>query len=342
MMQKLLVALLIAPVAAALAALEDFELTKHEDEVAVSCCSWDNCGECGDTTAYCNSGSAACEGDCHGTWCPAQDDDDDDDDDDEPPAGELYCPRASDMNLEGGAVTFQDNGWTIAGDGRVSSKTAWNLLGGSVEFSMDVSRVAPGVNTNLYTTSPSVPNTGKATYCDIQQGDAPSCMELDVIENNGGCAMASTIHTFATDGRPGDEDCDRWGCQVVASLPADGAIRVRAEFARDGAVAVSLNGVANAPYAPSPSAASDAVVVDTMRRVGAVLESSQWFGWAPAQDRCPAGDAGGLNGSVVRVTNVTVRGAVVQGPTPTTCAEAAEAAARKKAGLRGAAMELLF
>jgi len=77
MMQKLLVALLIAPVAAALAALEDFELTKHEDEVAVSCCSWDNCGECGDTTAYCNSGSAACEGDCHGTWCPAQDDDDD-------------------------------------------------------------------------------------------------------------------------------------------------------------------------------------------------------------------------------------------------------------------------
>ena len=73
------------------------------------------------------------------------------------------------------------------------------------------------------------------------------------------------------------------------------------------------------------------------------LESSQWFGWAPAQDRCLAGDAGGLNGSVVRVTNVTVRGAVVQGPTPTTCAEvAAEAAARKKAGLRGAAMELLF
>ncbi|KAH8080453.1 hypothetical protein JL720_9149 [Aureococcus anophagefferens] len=42
-----------------------------------------------------------------------------------------------------------------------------------------------------------------------------------------------------------------------------------------------------------------------MRSVGAVLESSQWFGWAPAQDRCPAGDAGGLNGSVVRVTNVT-------------------------------------
>lgn len=38
------------------------------------------------------------------------------------------------------------------GDARVSSKTSWNLLGGSIEFDMDTTGVADEVNTNLYTT----------------------------------------------------------------------------------------------------------------------------------------------------------------------------------------------
>jgi hypothetical protein len=65
------------------------------------------------------------------------------------------------------------SGWTIQGDGRVSGKTSYNLLGGSLSFTMDVSSVADSINTNLYTSSPSVPNTGSGTYCDIQLN--PGC-----------------------------------------------------------------------------------------------------------------------------------------------------------------------
>ena len=105
----------------------------------------------------------------------------------------LYCPgNNNDMNddstgSEGNSVQFINNGWTIKGDARVSSKTSWNLLGGFIEFDMDVSRVSPQVNTNLYTSSPSIPNCGSDCYCDIQKSPSgkPSCMELDIIENNG-------------------------------------------------------------------------------------------------------------------------------------------------------------
>jgi len=85
------------------------------------------------------------------------------------------------------SVVFTDNGWIIHGDARVSSKASWNLLGGSISFDMDVSNTSSGVNTNLYTSSPNKPNCGAACYCDIQKSPKgkASCMELDLIENNG-------------------------------------------------------------------------------------------------------------------------------------------------------------
>jgi len=43
------------------------------------CCSWDACGECQETSDYCNS-KTNCEGDCGGTWCPGGTDDAADDD----------------------------------------------------------------------------------------------------------------------------------------------------------------------------------------------------------------------------------------------------------------------
>jgi hypothetical protein len=85
-------------------------------------------------------------------------------------SADLYCPTESDMNNEApkvcavihqtvpnsvvcpdtrnwfcqrsqGNITFVDGGWAIYGDGRVSSKTSWNLLGGFMEFDMDTSKV---------------------------------------------------------------------------------------------------------------------------------------------------------------------------------------------------------
>ena len=144
-------------------------------------------------------------------------------------------------------------------------------------------------------------------------------MEMDLIEVNGHCAMASTIHTFATDGRPNNADCDRWGCASVNKLPSS-AFRIKASFGLDGTLSVTMNGTAVGPFQPSPSAASNRVVVKTMQSVGAVIESSQWFGWAPDQGQCPQGSKAKLSESRVRISDVRVHGKVVQGPEPTKCA----------------------
>merc|ERR1711871_1130201 len=234
-----------------------------------------------------------------------------------------FCPQSQDMNNEYGDVQFDANGWTFTGDARVSSKTSWNLLGGHIAFDMDVSAVAPEVNTNLYTSSMSQPNCGEACYCDIQKSPSgkPSCMEMDIIENNGRCAMATTIHTFATDGQPNNRNCDRWGCGSGMNIPSDGRFHIIAAFSMDGSMSVTLNGAPNNNFYPRPSQDSNSVVVKTMQTFGAAIESSQWFGWAPAESKCPSGSKDGLANSSLRISNVTVVGQVVQGPQPTKCTD---------------------
>ena len=241
-----------------------------------------------------------------------------------PPAqnATLYCPgNANDLNVEGGSPTFSSGGWTMTGDARVSSKASWNLLGGYMEWTMDTTRVHAEVNTNLYTVSPSKPNCGKDCYCDIQKNPSgkASCMELDLIEANGDCEMAATIHTFATDGKPNNGNCDRWGCAARKKLPSNGTFHMRADFGLDGSVTIAMNGNTLPAPQPTPSAASNAVVVSTMASIGASIESSQWFGWAPAESDCPKGDKSGLASSVVVISNVRVSGVVVQGPPPSLC-----------------------
>merc|ERR1711871_1221285 len=176
-----------------------------------------------------------------------------------------FCPQSQDMNNEYGDVQFDANGWTFTGDARVSSKASWNLLGGYVAFDMDVTGVAAEVNTNLYTSSMSQPNCGEKCYCDIQKSPSgkPSCMEMDFVENNGRCAMATTIHTFATDGTPNNPNCDRWGCGSSLGLPSTGKFHVHAAFAMDGTLLLTLDGQANNHWNVAPSHQSNMVVVKT-------------------------------------------------------------------------------
>merc|ERR1712013_579648 len=82
---------------------------------------------------------------------------------------------------------------------------------------------------------------------------------------------------------------------------------------------VELNGVAVDNYNPHPSEAAKEHVAKTMRSIGAVIESSQWKGWAPMQHQCPGG--GNLDISHFEIHNVRVKGTVVQGPEPTKCSE---------------------
>ena len=108
-------------------------------------------------------------------------------------------------------------------------------------------------------------------YCDIQKNKSPQCMEMDIIEANGNCAMqvttpvtppplthththTHTLHTHAHTHSPPtppqstwhtDPDhgggCDEGGCAAQERLPG-AAIHMRAAFGRDGAMTVFLDG----------------------------------------------------------------------------------------------------
>jgi hypothetical protein len=230
----------------------------------------------------------------------------------------LYCPGKSDLNHESGHVRFENGGWSFQGTSRVSSKTSWNLLGGYLEFDMDTTKAALGVNTNLYTVSMQKPNCGKACYCDIQEGDHPSCMELDIIEANGNCAMQTTIHTFKTNGVPNNPNCDRWGCYAKTRL-SGAKFHIKAEFGLDGSTTILMDGKALKSFNPSPSEASNKVVVDTMSSIGAAIESSQWAGWAPAKELCPSSGGVDIDTSRVSISNLRIYGTTKQGPEATEC-----------------------
>jgi len=206
---------------------------------------------------------------------------------------------------------FHGNGWTIQGGGGVHSKTTWNLNGGYVEFDMDTSGAQGGVNNNLYTTSPDRGQLKPINDCDIQGVGKPSCMEMDIIENNGNCMAQSTVHTWPNH----NGDCDRGGCESTARI--SGKFHVKAEFSSGGWMTVLLNGKKNENYHPSPSKDSQDYVVKIMKSNGAQIQSSQWVGWVPGAGQCPGG--GNLGASRFTVSNLVVKGSVVQGPEPTRC-----------------------
>lgn len=226
----------------------------------------------------------------------------------------LYCPTAEDMNLEHGNVKFVNGGWEETGDSRVSSKTSFNLLGGYIEFDMDNSQTNAGVNTNIYTVSMQGDNCGEKCYCDIQQNGSPVCMELDIIETNGKCQLASTWHTVPGFGGGG---CDAGGCAYDGSLPA-AKYHMKSTWSEDGHWLTYLNGKPLIPnnYEKNVRESDIKIVKDTMMSRGAAIESSQWVGWVPGQG-CPGG--GDLPSSKFSISNLRVLGKVHHGPEPTKC-----------------------
>jgi len=227
-------------------------------------------------------------------------------------AHQLYCPNQSNYKFLDGAV-WTGNGWKISGEGRVYGTTAFNMVGGYVEFDMDTSGVHNSVNSNFYTISPDrghFPN-----YCDIQacnDNSCPFCMEMDIVENNGNCCSASTIHTWTNY----NGGCDRGGCQAI--MHSSNSRHFKASFDSSGLMKVNIGGQDNGGYNPWPSGNSNNQVKSTMESIGAVLISTMWYGWVPDAG-CPSGGADGLPGSVMTVSNVKVYGSVVQGGTPPLC-----------------------
>jgi len=146
-------------------------------------------------------------------------------------------------------------------------------------------------------------------------------MEMDIIENNGNCAMATTWHTCSEKILHGEDlkcasngDCNDGGCDGHMKLPG-GPFRMRAEFAEDGTMTVTLNGsIVNVNL---PSSSPKEKVVQVMASKGAMFHSTQWQGWVPEGTSCPTG--GNLASSQFSVSNVTVYGTVVQGKEPQKC-----------------------
>jgi len=222
---------------------------------------------------------------------------------------EMYCLNGQ-HDFTGGAKEFAwlENGWSITGDGGVSGKQAFNLLGGYVQFTIDTSRAQGGVNNNFYTSSP--PRSLFPKYCDIQPNNSPQCMEMDIVENNGNCLSQTTWHTWPNKNGGCDEDgC--WG-QTYAS----GKRTMRASFSEDGWMTVTVNGKEVQVTHPTPSGNAMNYVKSQMQSKGVQFHSTQWVGWVPSGN-CPGGE--NVDASTFTVTDVIVSGSIVQGPEATKC-----------------------
>ena len=138
-------------------------------------------------------------------------------------------------------------------------------------------------------------------------------MEMDIIEANGDCDMATTWHTDADH----NGGCDKGGCAGHAQLPK-AVFKMRAEFAMDGTMKTLLNGQ-EVKVGGSASALSKAkgIVEKTMKAKGAMFQSSQWQGWVPSGQGCPG--KGDLKKSRFSIQNIRVMGVVVQGQVPNMC-----------------------
>jgi len=202
----------------------------------------------------------------------------------------------------------------------VATKSAYNLLGGAVEFDIDFSNVNTGVNANIYTVSPTIHKASGfniSDYCDGAATGDKFCLEVDWVESNGNCGGATTLHTKEG---PGPDGCTAWGCRASYHYNGKSSFHMRIEHAADGTWTTTRDGqvISSGALSPTPGAADDSVIKSFFESKGAVIYSSLWIGWVPVDD---CGSSGDLDSSHFSVSNMKINGAVVQGPTPTKCAD---------------------
>ena len=231
----------------------------------------------------------------------------------------VYCPSANDL-IGFGNPQIYDQGWTLTGAGAVGTKTTFNLLGGSVEFDFDVTNARKGVNSNIYTISPTgVSSSGyvSSNYCD---GSKPAgndwCVEVDWIESNGNCGGQSTLHDIPGTGNNG---CTAWGCASSYHYNGRTSFHMKITYDNNGVWTTYRDGQEIAPnnLHPTPSGKDWATVKQYYEERGALIYSSQWVGWVPLDD---CGTTGGdVSKSTYSVRNLRITGIVKQGPTPRLC-----------------------
>lgn len=215
-----------------------------------------------------------------------------------------------------------DQGWHIRGDNGAATKAAFDLRGGFVEFNYDVSKANTGVNTNIYTISPTIQSSGfnkDRDYCDGADNSSPWCMEDDWVESNGNCGGATTLHTVPGPG----QKCGSWGCRAEYHYNGQTNLKWRIEYDTQGHMTVKWGGNTVSPSSLNPGAQDSDwnVVVNTMASKGVVLYSSQWGNWVPVESCGPAAHepSGTVDNSEFSITGLRIQGRVVQGPEPRKC-----------------------
>ena len=231
-----------------------------------------------------------------------------------------YCPAASDLLVSYGNAKLIDQGWINSGGGAAATKSAFNLLGGEVEFDIDFTNTQAGVNGNIYTISPkNIPGSGfvPSLYCDGAKKEPEKwCVEIDWIESNGNCGGAVTLHTIIGPGN----GCTAWGCREHFMYGGKTSYHVKIVYDEIGRMTMYRDNQVIRPtdIKPTPLDSDWKILADAYRQAGAVIYSSLWQGWVPLDKTCSGG--GSLSASSFTVTNLRITGTVVQGPIPRLCA----------------------
>lgn len=228
---------------------------------------------------------------------------------------DFFCPSKSDIIQAYGNPTLLDQGWKNIGSGGVATKSSFNLLGGFVEYDIDVSKVEPGVNANIYTISPLFPITGfeQKFYCDGQKKDLTWCTEIDWIESNGNCLGASTLHMIQGPGI----GCTAWGCSTHYKYNGTTKFRMKIEHSKEGKISILRDNKKINDVKPPPNNIEVNNLVEQYTNRGAVIYSSLWKGWVPLEKSCFSN--GNLQTSEFTISNLKIKGKLVQGPKPTLC-----------------------
>ena len=224
-----------------------------------------------------------------------------------------------------------------------------------ISIDLDFSAASDGVNANIYTISPQLHGSvfsKDADYCDgggntsKPAGKGGYCLEVDWIESNGKCGGATAIHDVP--GRNTSRSplgCNAAGCRKEYLYKAS-TIHMRAEYDAAGRLTLTHENQTITPkqWVPLPVASDWSVTERSYASLGAVIYSSQWIGWAPAQalgcidpHSCnlpaPGNCSAVLASSTYTVSNLEVFGTVVQGPVPTVCKADDEQALRSSVPL---------
>jgi len=235
--------------------------------------------------------------------------------------GDAFCLEASDFIVAyGDQVSLRKQGYSVSGNGGAATKASFNLLGGYLEFDVDVSGVEKGVNANFYAIAPDIGSDGyqPGEYCDGAENPQKDCIELDWFESNGRCLGASTIHTVMGEGN--NVPCTSWGCRTHWDFGGSNQpkFHMKVTYGTDGSQTVYRDGVQMGGWEPNPAGQDWSIIKQNMESKGVIGYGSEWTGWVPTSDHCD-GNAGCLSCSSYSIDNIVIKGKVVQGPTPTKC-----------------------